>query len=110
MSPVRNAAECFAEYVGSLKFCANWFYLGRVELNHLFTNLERQCVDVLGLGVVALVLQPFDGCRVVRVDGCRGRTSSRTPVLSTVSEVVHEFSKEESFTACGTARRLSKSR
>ena len=88
---MRNAAECFAEYVGSLKFCANWFYLERVELNHLFTNLERQCVNVLGLGVVALVLQPFDGRRVVRVNGRRRRTSARIPVLSTVSEVVHQF-------------------
>ena len=100
MLPVRDAAECFAEDVGSLKFCANWFYLERVELSYLFTNLERQCVDVLGFGVVALVLQPFDCRRVVRVDGRRRQTSSRVPVLSTVGEVAHQFSKEQSFAAC----------
>jgi len=105
MSPVRNAAECFAEYVGSLKFCANWFYLERVELSDLFTNLERQCVNVLGLGVMALVLQPLDSRRVVRVDGRRGQTARvgrvpRIPVLSTVSEVAQQFSKEQSFAAC----------
>ena len=54
-----------AEDISSLKFCANWFYLGCVELSHLFMNLECQCADVLGLGVVALVLKPFDGCHVV---------------------------------------------
>ena len=34
MPPVRDAAECFAEDVGSLimKFCANWFYLERVAI------------------------------------------------------------------------------
>jgi hypothetical protein len=49
MSPVRNAAEYFAEDVSSLKFCANWFDLEHVERHNLLANLERQCVNMLCL-------------------------------------------------------------